>query len=81
LHAHALARRPLDDAGITLAARKIAGITPASGSALTEEAEKDSTDTGSMRIDTEARPFHRARHPGAIIAAVRRGHQALDHSG
>jgi hypothetical protein len=31
--------------------------------------------------NTEARPFHWAKYPDTVIAAVRRGHQVLDHSG
>lgn len=31
--------------------------------------------------DTEPKPFHWAKDPDTIIAAVRRGHQVLDYSG
>jgi hypothetical protein len=31
--------------------------------------------------NTEPKPFHWAKDPDTIIAAVRRGHQVLDYSG
>jgi hypothetical protein len=33
------------------------------------------------QANTEPKPFHWAKDPDTIIAAVRRGHQVLDYSG